>query len=177
MRIFKTVLLIAYLGASVHCLPVGGKSTTESAVPPTVVPSTTEATTAAPLLSTQLDTNYYDQRQNGSENYRIHVDGVVLVFAPVEALLLAGATAAGTTASNSPTSEHDGPAPLKVGLAQLDAAQLAVAQLDSEKPNADLQNKTEPANSKTIHRSPLRVAHLLAPFLRRLHPNHSASVH
>ena len=32
----------------------------------------------------------YDQRQNGTENYRIQVDGLVLVLAPVEALLLAG---------------------------------------------------------------------------------------
>ncbi|XP_033226677.1 uncharacterized protein LOC117179114 [Belonocnema kinseyi] len=32
----------------------------------------------------------YDQRQNGTENYRIQVDGLVLVLAPVEALLMAG---------------------------------------------------------------------------------------
>lgn len=143
MRIFKTVLLIAYLGASVRCLPVDGESTTESKteVPSAVVPSTTEPITIAPatLPVAQSDNNYYDQRQNGSENYRIHVDGVVLVFAPVEALLLAGATA-GTTASSLPIPEYGG-----------SVVQLGT-QSDDEKPNVELQNKTESASSKTIHR-------------------------
>lgn len=43
--------------------------------------------------------NEYDQRQNGTENYRIQVDGLVVVVAPVEALLLAGG-AAGSEGSN-----------------------------------------------------------------------------
>lgn len=55
--------------------------------------------TSAPVDSSQNSTipaepsplgDHYDQRQNGTENYRIHVDGVVVVVAPVEALLLAG---------------------------------------------------------------------------------------
>ncbi|XP_032688419.1 uncharacterized protein LOC116852318 [Odontomachus brunneus] len=167
MRIFKTVLLIAYLGASVRCLPVDSESTTESKTE-IFVSSTTEATTtfttAPTLAAAQSDSNYYDQRQNGSENYRIHVDGVVLVFAPVEALLLAGATA-GTTASTLSIPEHGG------------YLQLNSIQPNGEKPNVDLQNKTELASSKTIHRPPLRLAHLLAPFLRRLHPEDSANVH
>ncbi|XP_066995815.1 uncharacterized protein [Anabrus simplex] len=29
----------------------------------------------------------YDQRQNGTENYRVHVDGVVVAVAPAETLL------------------------------------------------------------------------------------------
>lgn len=40
--------------------------------------------------------NEYDQRQNGSENYRIQVDGLVFVLAPVDALLLAGGAAEGS---------------------------------------------------------------------------------
>lgn len=140
MRIFKTVLLIAYLGASARCLPIDGESTTEPKTE-VLISSTPEATTTTePTLPVaQSDSNYYDQRQNGSENYRIHVDGVVLVFAPVEALLLAGATA-GTTASTLSIPQHGG------------SVQLNSVQPDTEKPNADLQNKTEPASSKTIHR-------------------------
>jgi hypothetical protein len=36
----------------------------------------------------------YDQRQNGSENYRLHISDVVIVHAPLEALLasVSGAT-------------------------------------------------------------------------------------
>ncbi|XP_014478016.1 PREDICTED: uncharacterized protein LOC106746216 [Dinoponera quadriceps] len=170
MRIFKTVLLIAYLGASARCLPVDGGESSEPSAPSASEPTTVEP---AALPGAQSDTNYYDQRQNGSENYRIHVDGVVLVFAPVEALLLAGATAAGgTTASTLPI------IPQHVGTLQLDG--LPQPGNLGEKPNAELQNKTEPASSKTItHRPPLRLAHLLAPFLRRtsLHPEHSVSVH
>ena len=50
----------------------------------------TLATTLAPLEElSKKDEIRYDQRQNGTENYRIHVDGLVLVVAPVEALLLA----------------------------------------------------------------------------------------
>ncbi|XP_021185043.3 uncharacterized protein LOC110372570 isoform X1 [Helicoverpa armigera] len=33
--------------------------------------------------------NHYDQRQNGSENYRLSIDGVVIAVAPAESLLSA----------------------------------------------------------------------------------------
>lgn len=96
MRIFKTVLLIASFGTSVRCLPVTEESP-KAEVSSSVIPQ--ETTTAASISDT---TDYYDQRQNGTENYRIHVDGVVFVFAPVEALLLM----AGGTDSNLPISNH-----------------------------------------------------------------------
>lgn len=32
---------------------------------------------------------HYDQRQNGTENYRLNIDGVVFAFAPAESLLAA----------------------------------------------------------------------------------------
>uniref|UniRef100_A0A6V7J6G2 Uncharacterized protein n=1 Tax=Bracon brevicornis TaxID=1563983 RepID=A0A6V7J6G2_9HYME len=38
----------------------------------------------------KLKDDMYDQRQNGSENYNIHLDGLAIIVAPVEALLLAG---------------------------------------------------------------------------------------
>lgn len=121
MRIFKTVLLIASFGASVRCLPITEESSTTEVSSSSVIPQ--EATTA---LSHPDTTDYYDQRQNGTENYRIHVDGVVFVFAPVEAMLLAGATD-----SNLPISNGG-------------------SQSAADKPN--IHNKTESVISKTIHK-------------------------
>lgn len=40
---------------------------------------------AAPIKEDSED--HYDQRQNGTENYRINVDGVLFAVAPAEALL------------------------------------------------------------------------------------------
>lgn len=82
MRIFKMVLLLAAFCSNrvVQCLPIANEtSTTESSSP----------TTLSPYHNSTVD--YYDQRQNGTENYRIHVDGVIFVVAPIETLLLAGA--------------------------------------------------------------------------------------
>jgi len=133
MRIFKTVLLIASFGASVRCLPIVDE-TTESKIEVHEISTTPQEIIVA--ATTRSDTSdYYDQRQNGTENYRIHVDGVVLVFAPVEALLLAGAS--GTNDSN--LSNHIGSAIQSVG--------------ELNKPNIDgIHNKTDPAISKTIQR-------------------------
>lgn len=56
--------------------------------------ASTTTTTAAPALPPQPENTplqpgeeFYDQRQNGSENYRIHMDGMVVVVAPPEALM------------------------------------------------------------------------------------------
>jgi len=150
MRVFKTVLLIAFFGASfVRCLPVADKPTESKVESETkskiesetktevtsLVPQEIAVTTAVP--STYSDTtDYYDQRQNGTENYRIHVDGVVLVFAPVEALLLAGA--ANSEPNLSISSQGASPAQ-------------PISELD--KPAVDgVQNKTDLAISKTIHK-------------------------
>jgi hypothetical protein len=130
MRIFKTVLLIASFGASVRCSPIVDETTKIE------VSTTPQETIVAASTTTRSDiSDYYDQRQNGTENYRIHVDGVVLVFAPVEALLLAGTS--GINDSN--LSNHIG------------SAIQSVSELN--KPNIDgIHNKTDPAISKTIQR-------------------------
>lgn len=63
--------------------------------------TTTAAPAAAPapqpdITPLQPGEEFYDQRQNGSENYRIHMDGMVVVVAPPEALMsVAGAAGAG----------------------------------------------------------------------------------
>lgn len=155
MRVFKTVLLFAFLGASVRCLPVTDSKPTESKIESqtesktesqtesktditTVVPQEATVTTAAPISTYSDAIDYYDQRQNGSENYRIHVDGLAFVFAPIEALLLAGA-AGGTLESNLSLSS--------LGI----SPNQSIGELN--KPAVDLvHNKTDPAISKTIHK-------------------------
>lgn len=135
MRIFKTVLLIGVFGASVRCLPVANESIASpstEAIPQEI--TTAATTTAEPTLGhLGAATDYFDQRQNGSENWRVHIDGVVLVFAPVEALLLAG------VAGSNLSLPDGGPTIPSLG--------------DPDKPgpppSIDFLNKTEPAISKS----------------------------
>lgn len=138
MRIFKTVLLVAFFGANVRCLPLtndltNNESKTESKPDgiSSILPSTTASAVTQPL---QSGIDYYDQRQNGTENYRIHVDGVVLVFAPVEALLLADAASNGSTEFNLLT---NGTTPFNIG---------------SNKPHAGTHDKIDLSSSKAVHR-------------------------
>ncbi|XP_076656801.1 uncharacterized protein LOC143361350 [Halictus rubicundus] len=84
MRIFKMVLLLMVMILNrIECKPLTNETSIEE-----------DLTTALPSSSSSL-VDHYDQRQNGSENYRVHLDGIVIVFAPVEALFLANAAAAG----------------------------------------------------------------------------------
>nr|XP_003707338.1 PREDICTED: uncharacterized protein LOC100877904 [Megachile rotundata] len=130
MRIFKAVLLLfVFCSNRVQCLPIANETSI-------VEPSTT---TQFPYDST---IDHYDQRQNGTENYRIHVDGVVLVVAPVETLLLAGAAA-----DNKPNLPIDSSKPT------------------SSKPEVDPKPSPVP---KSAHRAGLRFANLLIPLLRRI---------
>lgn len=47
------------------------------------------AITAAPACDQKDHKLIYDQRQNGSENYRLNIDGVVVAVAPVDSFLSA----------------------------------------------------------------------------------------
>lgn len=136
MRIFKTVLLITVLGRNVRCLPIadGTESKIEVATAST---QDAAAIVAAPTTVRSDTTDFYDQRQNGTENYRIHVDGVVLVFAPVEALLLAGAS--GTNGAN--LSDHIGSPSLSL-----------FGEPSKPSVAGSIHNKTDPAISKTVQR-------------------------
>lgn len=67
-------------------------------------PAASTTTTAAPapvaaplpeITPLQPGEEFYDQRQNGSENYRIHMDGMVVVVAPPEALMSVAGAAGG----------------------------------------------------------------------------------
>ncbi|CAK1545173.1 unnamed protein product [Leptosia nina] len=44
---------------------------------------------AAPVPDCEKSEKHFDQRQNGTENYRLNIDGVVIAVAPAESLLAA----------------------------------------------------------------------------------------
>ncbi|KYM99719.1 hypothetical protein ALC62_09337 [Cyphomyrmex costatus] len=152
MRVFKTVLLIAFF-ASVQCLPITDKPTeseTDSKIESetsikdeitSVIPQESAVTFAAPTSTLSDAIDYYDQRQNGTENYRIHLDGLVFVFAPVEALLLAGAAASNSEHNISTSSQKVSTPPTIQSINELD------------KPIIDsVPNKTDLAISKTLNK-------------------------
>ncbi|KAJ9593959.1 hypothetical protein L9F63_014600 [Diploptera punctata] len=132
---------------------------------------------------------FYDQRQNGSENLRIHVNGIYIIDAPAEVLLalaslsddsatqqqlmelisgsLASSTAkptttAGTTAST--TSELPETSPSSTAAATVEELTSTITTATTpEKPV--LSESTKPPK-KTKGR--LRLSSLLMPFIRRL---------
>ncbi|KYM93040.1 hypothetical protein ALC53_00579 [Atta colombica] len=172
MRVFKTVLLIAFF-ASVQCLPVIDKST-ESEIDSkieikdeiiSVIPQETAVTFAAPTSTLSDAIDYYDQRQNGTENYRIHLDGLVFVFAPVEALLLAGATG---------NSEHN----LSISNQKVSTPPTIQSINELDKPIIDsVPNKTDLAISKTLNKPAVLLMNFLSPLIRRIRHVRGTSVH
>ncbi|KAL2735920.1 hypothetical protein V1478_002604 [Vespula squamosa] len=139
MRLFKTttlLLLFAFVGSYVRCLPIQEENV---------------STTSSSLSTLSNSGDHYDQRQNGTDNYRIHVDGVVVVVAPVEALLLAG-DVVGTNQSDISLLEST----------------LYNSKPEDEKPNIEHSEKPT-VSPKSTHRSSLRLMNLLAPFIRRLY--------
>ncbi|XP_076283747.1 uncharacterized protein LOC143210616 [Lasioglossum baleicum] len=134
-RIFKMVVLLLLPMVMnlnrIECKPLTNETSLE------------DLTTALPSSSSpQVD--HYDQRQNGTENYRVHLDGIVFVLAPVEALFLANAAAAG----NKPNLPIPDPAKPTLG-----------------KP--EVEQKPSPL-PKSATRAGTRLSSLLAPFLHRL---------
>ncbi|XP_043471944.1 uncharacterized protein LOC122504769 [Leptopilina heterotoma] len=72
------------------------KPQTENEAPPVPVIPDNVTPELPSNINLERKYNEYDQRQNGSENYRIQVDGLVFVLAPADALLLAGGAAEGS---------------------------------------------------------------------------------
>ncbi|XP_014231734.1 uncharacterized protein LOC106655723 [Trichogramma pretiosum] len=121
--------------------------------------------TAAPLIeqdkSNDRDIDRYDQRQNGTENYRVNVDGLVFILAPAETLLMGAAL--GPDFSSMFTEKPSKPD-------SNDA--LTIKPKDHEKvevvPKYDISpDSSVPAAHHTSSRSKLRISHLIAPFLSR----------
>ncbi|XP_033328083.2 uncharacterized protein LOC117221324 [Megalopta genalis] len=131
MRVFKTaLLLVALLSNRGECLPLTNET------------STVDQTTPFPDSTSVAD--HYDQRQEGGENYRVHVGGVVVVIAPVEALLLASAAAAG------------------------DRPNLSLSNLAKPTPSKPETEQKPLPSPKTATRAGTRLTNLLAPFLQRI---------
>ncbi|KAI4500746.1 hypothetical protein M0802_003957 [Mischocyttarus mexicanus] len=162
MRLFKTttlLLLLAFVGTQVRCFPI----------------EETESTTSS---LTRVE-DHYDQRQNGSENYRVHIDGILIVVAPVEALLMANDlinnNQSGTSTISS-TTNYPKPDENKPNIEHSEKP----SNENIEKPgtgNLEESNTVHQileqlnTSSKSTKRSNLRFMNLLAPFIRRLyHP-------
>ncbi|KAF7989153.1 hypothetical protein HCN44_007463 [Aphidius gifuensis] len=175
MRIFKTILitlsLLSMMIGGFNCSPLSSslraehRGTDDDGLDLSSDNLTSE-------LSSKDD--YFDQRQNGTENYRIHVDGLVLVVAPIEALLLA--------ASNTELSDNYFPINKnKTEIIKPDNETIKPEQSkpdnettkpDNEtikpEPNDDKITEKTDLNNKINHKHHLRFASLLGPVLKKL---------
>ncbi|XP_043272446.1 uncharacterized protein [Venturia canescens] len=154
MRIFKRseliILFIFVIILSSNAAPRQQASLTISRSP--------EDSTSANEEKPQIG-DHYDQRQNGTENYRIHVDGLVLVVAPIEGLLLAGGLPGIGDSSifGTPGPSVEKPKPEEAPIAIKPTSEASVEK---------------PSSAKSSHGSGLRLINLLTPFLRRVHHQH-----
>ncbi|XP_011308885.1 uncharacterized protein [Fopius arisanus] len=154
MRVFKIISLLLSILTLTRSSPVSSLRLEHREAPDDDVDT---PTTPRPVISPE---DSYDQRQNGTENYRIHVDGLVVVVAPVEALLLAGGIPDNFSSILVP------PAPEKPLEKPLEKPQDDLEPLKPiEKPN----DGEKPLEVKKIsHRGNLKLISFLAPLLRHL---------
>ncbi|XP_012254822.1 uncharacterized protein LOC105685373 [Athalia rosae] len=105
--------------------------------------------------------DHYDQRQNGTKNFRIHVDGVLLVVAPAEALLLAGDLDPSSFIGNF-GNEGDGESS-KPGI-------LTPPAVDAPNKPWSTEETQKPAKQKSRHSHKLWLSSLFGPLLRSVVP-------
>ncbi|KAI4481340.1 hypothetical protein M0804_009460 [Polistes exclamans] len=177
MRLFKTTvllfLLLAFVGTHVRSLPLDESE---------IISSTKISSSSSSSLSSSFE-DHYDQRQNGSENYRVHIDGVVIVIAPVEALLMANDLVnnnqSGISTINYPKPDDNKPniehseKPSNENLEKPSTEHLEKPSTEHlEEPTTEHQSSEKlNVSSKSTKRSNLRLMNLLAPFIRRFyHP-------
>ncbi|XP_016837582.1 uncharacterized protein LOC100117581 [Nasonia vitripennis] len=156
MRIFKTILLVIALAAvSVDASPLLHYTRDRDSRP------ADRNEPSAPVELKKDATDHYDQRQNGTENYRVKVDGLVFIMAPADSLLLAGAALE----------------PSNFNFEQLlgDANKpISKPKPDDDAPQPKPQKDSIPKSSHhdpihAGHKSVLRISNLIAPFLKRMH--------
>ncbi|KAK3927497.1 Triple functional domain protein, partial [Frankliniella fusca] len=154
------------LAAPAAAAPAAASSTTSTAAPAPAPPQ-------PEITPLQPGEEFYDQRQNGSENYRIHMDGMVVVVAPPEALMsVAGAAGAAGGGQGGQLEQQ-----LLDIVAQQQAAGVEDNDVKPGKPGAKPpQNcvegtpgckKRRPGSLPAKSRSQLHLASLLLPLLRR----------
>ncbi|RVE44426.1 hypothetical protein evm_010903 [Chilo suppressalis] len=135
---------------------------------------------------------HYDQRQNGSENYRLNIDGVVIAVAPADSLLAAASdidisdlldleefnepTKPKPPSSETlkpqikPKPEDAKPEDAKPQDSKLEASKPDETPLSDVSLNNDLKGEKKDASTKKqdkAQRLKNRLAHILLPLLRR----------
>ncbi|XP_063972814.1 uncharacterized protein LOC135160319 isoform X1 [Diachasmimorpha longicaudata] len=165
MRVFKIIsLLLLSILSGLDCSPVSSLRLEHRAglEEDTVLglndyepqePSTT-------VKPVEISEDTYDQRQNGTENYRIHVDGLVVVVAPVEALLLAGGIPDNFSNILAPPPPPEKP---------LDKPGDDEGPLKPTEKPIEVVEEEKPLDIKKIsHRGHLKLVSFLAPLLRHI---------
>ncbi|XP_034937956.1 uncharacterized protein [Chelonus insularis] len=161
MRVFKTVFTVTLTLSSIVSAGPASFLRVEHRTSDDDGPSLAMDTPNSSETPAILKEDTYDQRQNGTENYRIHVDGLVLVVAPVEGLLLAGGinndlfSGLGSTSQEKPE-----PRP--------DPSEFSTLKPIEDKPSNE--QKPETSIKKSMYKPKLRLINLLAPFLRKIAP-------
>ncbi|XP_063531823.1 uncharacterized protein LOC134742537 [Cydia strobilella] len=140
-----------------------------------VVLALVAAVAAAPTSTPDC---HYDQRQNGSENYRLNIDGVVIAVAPADSLLAAASEI--DLSDLLDLSEYDGPSSHKPQLEPKpedgkpqnkpqdkpeDKPDLSV--LDVSQNTVKEQKQAFTRKQEKAHRLKNRLAQFLMPLLRK----------
>ncbi|XP_069689261.1 uncharacterized protein [Periplaneta americana] len=140
---------------------------------------------SAPVVGEEI---VYDQRQNGSENIRVHVNGIVIVHAPLEALVALASVSdesalqqqlleilggiSTTTAAPNATTESESPTETDstsdITSEDPTSTSLAPAAASSSTPAEEKPAQEESQKPHKKNKPRLRLANLLMPFLRRL---------
>ncbi|XP_049803674.1 uncharacterized protein LOC126237530 [Schistocerca nitens] len=136
---------------------------------------------AAAAADCNKDETVYDQRQNGSENYRVHVDGVVVAVVPAEVLvpLVVGASSnsdlehqleellasAGAGSGGSGSASGKPQPPAEGGHSKPPAKPTPPPPTPQSTTSEDSKL---PQGGEKPNKGKLRLSHLLLPLLRRL---------
>lgn len=100
MRIFKVtlVIVVGLLSNFINATPASFLRLEHRTIDddaPSLPLDNADLPEVTSITSVNNDKDTYDQRQNGTENYRIHVKGLVVLLAPIESLFLAGGNLGG----------------------------------------------------------------------------------
>ncbi|XP_014203402.1 uncharacterized protein LOC106635780 [Copidosoma floridanum] len=120
-----------------------------------------DASTPEPKKDPSID--HYDQRQNGTENYRVKVDGLVFILAPADTLMMGGATIEPNLTSLFSDLNKPKPKPEKENLF------LKPLKADKDDVPKSAHVDTSAAAVHHNNRKPgLRISSFIAPFINRI---------
>ncbi|KDR13160.1 uncharacterized protein LOC110835617 [Zootermopsis nevadensis] len=113
----------------------------------------------APAIDNEI---VYDQRQNGTENYRVRINDVIVVHAPLEALV------ALASAADESVLQQLGLATSSPGTTGADLGNTSTESTSAVTLTTESKPKQGSQKPDTKSKSRLMLAELLLPFLRRL---------